>query len=97
MADNAPRIEKSVNKLSGPKKYLPNQWEVKPQSFDIRNPAWSKFVEMITIKASKDMGIKPDAGSLKASMASVRLWASGACLPPSIEYSYWPYPGYFLR
>ncbi|KAM0799822.1 hypothetical protein BDR22DRAFT_933360 [Usnea florida] len=80
--DNAPRIEEYSIPSSGFQKYLPNQWEVEPQSFDIRNPAWSKFVEMVAIKVSKDMGLKPDAEPLEARMTSVRLWASGACLPP---------------
>ena len=85
MADNAPRIEGYPNHFSGFRQYLPNQREVKPQSSDIRNPAWSKFVEMVAIKVSKDMGLEPGPGSLKASMTSVHLWASGDYLPPSIK------------
>ena len=99
MAVDAPRIERSVDEVSDSGKYLPHQWEVKPRNFEIRNPAWHKFIEKVTIKANRDMGIKADAGPLKASKASrlLRLWASGACLTPSKEYSYWPHPGYFLR
>ena len=85
MTDNAPRIEEYPNHSSGFQEYLPKQWVANPQSFDIRNPAWSKFVEMVAIKVSKDIGIKPDPGSLEASMTSVHLWASGDYLPPSIE------------
>ena len=78
---------------------LPNQWEVIPKNFEIRNPDWHKFVEKVAIKATKEMGVKPDVGPLKASKASsrLRLWTSGACLPPHKEYIYWPYPGCFFR
>ena len=99
MAVNAPRIQRSVDEMSDSERVLPNQWDVMPKNFDIRNPDWHRFVERVAIKANQDMGIKPDAGSLKVSKASgrLRLWASGACLPPSKEYIYWPYPGCFLR
>ena len=90
MVDNAPRIEMSVDEMSDSGKSLPNQWDVKPKNFDIRNPYWHKFVEKVAIKANKDMGVKPDAGPLKASKASsrLRLWTGGACLPPHKEYIY---------
>ena len=98
MADKAPRIERSVDETSDSGRPLPNQWEVMPKNFDIRNPDWHKFVERVAIKATKDMGVKPDAGPLKASKGSrLRLWTSGACLPPHKEYIYWLYPGCFLR
>ena len=98
MAANAPRIERSVDETSDSERPLPNQWEVMPKNLDIRNPDWHKFVERVVIKANKDMGIKPDAGPLKASYGRrLRLWATGACLPPSKEYIYWSYSGCFLR
>ena len=99
MADNAPRIERSVDETSDSGRVLPSQWEVMPKNFDIRNPNWHKFVEKVAIKATRDMGIKPDAGPLKASKVGrrLRLWATGACLPPSKEYIYWPYSGCILR
>lgn len=67
------------------------------ENFDIRNPAWDEFVQRIAIEDIKDLGIKVDAGVVKEEIYRVRVWAVGACLPPSKEYVNWPYLGCFHR
>ncbi len=84
LAERAPQVEKSV--FWGPKKPLLNQWEMKADNLNIRNPAWSKFVQRAAVKAAGDLGIKSDAGAVKANFVKARVWASDACLPPYKEY-----------
>ena len=81
-----PQVEKCLDRISGTSgTCLHNQWELRTGNFDIRNPAWNNFVQKIAGRAAKDLGIKADAGTVKADMDRVRLWAAGACLSPYKE------------
>lgn len=87
-------MERSVDRESG--KHLHHQWEMKRDKMAIRNPAWNEYVQNVAAKAAEALGIKPDAGAVKAELASIRLWTAGACLAPYKEYVNWPRPGFNL-
>ena len=48
----------------------------------------------MSAKAAEALGLKPDAGAVKAELASARLWTAGACLAPYKEYVNWPRLGF---
>lgn len=79
-------MEKSPDRISGKKgKWLHNQWEIRNGKFDVGNPAWNGFVGKVAGRAVEDLGVKADAGIVKADMERVRLWKVGACLPAHKE------------
>ena len=43
-------------------------------NLNIRNPPWEKFVRSVTGKAAVDLGIKLDAGAVKAKLLRVGGW-----------------------
>lgn len=77
-------VKKSV---AGESEYhLENRWELKSDDIKVRNPAWTKFVQNIAVKAAKELGIKPDAGAVKAEISKAYFQAAGAHVPPYKEY-----------
>lgn len=90
-AENVSWAEKSVNRDPGKnsEKFLHNQWEMKTDKLDVRNPAWNKFVQGVATKAAEDMGVRSYMGAIRADMNEARLWAVGACMAPYKEYFDW--------
>ena len=84
LAESAPRVEKAVDRKSA--EYLHNQWEMKEDNLMIRSPAWNEFVQRISVKAAKDLGIKTDVGTVKANMDRAHLSAVGGSIQPYHGY-----------
>lgn len=62
------------------------QWETKNDNILVRNPAWNGFVQMIAVKAARDLGAKPDAGAVEAKLVKAWLWTAEAHIPPHKEW-----------
>lgn len=58
---------------------------MKTGTFELRNPAFNKFVQRIAVKAAQDLGLKANGGPVVAEIDRLRLWAGGAYLPPFKE------------
>ena len=62
-------------------------WELAPESFEIRNPAWKKLIEGLVEKIREGMGIQGNGG-VKAELYKMLLYDQGAMFKPHQEYAH---------
>lgn len=60
-------------------------WELSPQDFEIRNPAWVTFVETIVAKVSAGLGVDAAGKEVSALLYKMLLYEEGAMFKPHQE------------
>jgi hypothetical protein len=61
-------------------------WELSPDQFELRNPAWQKTVQNIVAFVCKLFGIQAASSDVKAELYKMLLYETGAMFKPHKEY-----------
>ena len=62
-----------------------NTWEISPNEFEIKNPAWQPFVESIVTKVSAGLGVDTTGKGVTAELYKLLLYEEGAMFKPHQE------------
>jgi hypothetical protein len=62
-----------------------NTWEINCENFQLRNPGWQSYLNGILKKATEELGINPEWGSVKAELYKMLLYETGAMFKPHTE------------
>ncbi|KAH6672517.1 hypothetical protein B0J14DRAFT_74998 [Halenospora varia] len=57
-------------------------WELSPSDFELRNPAWKKFVNSIVAKVSEGLGVDATGTAVSAELYKMLLYDEGAMFKP---------------
>lgn len=60
-------------------------WELSPSDFELRNPAWKKFVNSIVAKVSEGLGVDATGTAVSAELYKMLLYDEGAMFKPHQE------------
>jgi len=66
-----------------------NTWELDANQFELRNPAWTKYIKQITRSALKELGFdEEDMFGIRAELYKLLLYEKGAMFKPHKENVY---------
>ena len=66
-----------------------NTWELDASQFELRNPAWAKYIKQITRSALKELGFdEEDMFGVRAELYKLLLYEKGAMFKPHKEDVY---------
>lgn len=66
-----------------------NTWELDANQFELRNPAWAKYIKQITRSALKELGFdEDDIFGIRAELYKLLLYEKGAMFKPHKEHVY---------
>lgn len=60
-------------------------WELSPSDFEIRNPAWQRFLESVVAKVSIGLGVDSTGNGVSADLYKMLLYDKGAMFKPHQE------------
>ena len=71
-------------------------WELNPNQFELRNPAWTFTLQHVVEKVAKELGVIDGASNIRAELHKLLLYEPGAFFEKHREYvpslvSLWPY------
>ena len=61
-------------------------WELNPDQFELRNPAWQSTLNIVIDKVAEDLGVVDGASSIRAELHKLLLYSPGAFFDKHREY-----------
>ena len=62
-------------------------WELNPNQFKLRNPAWPSTLQSVVAKVAQDLGVVDGASSVRAELHKMLLYEPGAFFENHREYA----------